>query len=616
MVQQDIKGKIVNDYMEHIAPALENVLKRFNEIHPDNKDSKKSPKFLTDFYDLVNKKLDGWLRDKNPEEQQLVTTTLFEHMNFQVANFLQSNPKAAAMVEKIKVTADKQPDDVTLTPEAQTAEHVQQTPAAAPAPIADVAATPVVPAVQQQTKEKGKRLKALQDVVKAGGAVLGAFFSYKPPKIVTDVSNLTEFALGVIFGAAKGTIQKLREESQLAQNLQKIKSEVTNDYLADISPKLSKAFERYDEILSTPDNHPLLTELNKAVSEKMQQWTSGKTAEEKQFISKTFDALLHSQTSFILTKNPELAQRVSEDRSLLQAFGIPAEAIHPDIAKAKEWTPDLALQTVKEDGNNLKHIPEQLVTQDLCNLAIAGEKGKGEALQHVPEKFKTPMLCDAAMEHNPAQAFLYVPDSMKTPKMCDKAVTAAGENLQHVPKDKISRSLCETAIKNLGKSFAYVPADLRDASLCLAAVRIDGTNLQHVPQNLKTKPLCMEAQKNTSHDIQQFFPEKFAPIQKAKPSKRLQAATAEDGGSLRVASELSMAPPLDFFENQAPFYVNDAPAPEMYSKVVAPTGEGAQAATIQKAKPSKRLQAAIAQIDADSRAIPQQQHKQSAMKIA
>jgi hypothetical protein len=412
--------------------------------------------------------------------------------------------------------------------------------ATAQAPISVI---PTAPAIEAEKKEKGKGLKALQNVVKAGGALLSSIFSYQPPKIVTDVSNLTEFALGVIFGAAKGTIQKIREEAKLSQQLQSLKNEVTNGYINDISPKLSSAFERYDEILSTPGNHPLLDELNKTVAGKMQQWTTGKTADEQQFIAKTFNALLHNQTASMLVKNPELARRIDEDKTLLQAFGIPTEAIRPDIG-IKAWTPELAEQSIKENGNNLKSVPENLVTEKLCKVAIAGENGKGEALQHVPEKFKTPELCDAAMQHNPAQAFLYVPDAMKTPEMCDKAVAATGENLQHVPKNKISKALCEKAIKNFGKNLAYVPESLRDAALCLTAVKVDGTNLQYVPDNLKTKKLCTEAQKNTTQDITAFFPKKFAAAIKAKPSQELQTAIMQANANKVDAPALQPKPTM------------------------------------------------------------------------
>jgi hypothetical protein len=539
MEEQEVKrirGEVISDFTENIAPVLEETLQHFDEIRPGDGDN--PPKFLQKLHTLIDKRTESWQLNPDPDKRKLIADTFNEYMDCWIAGFLHSNQKVAVKIEKAKnLKASAHPASIQqpaeITPVQQPAEvaSAQQQPADVKIPSStfSAAATPAAAAAKSvKEKDKGKGLKALQNVVKAGGAVLSAFFSYQPPKVVTDVSNLTEFALGVIFGTAKGTIQKLREESKLSQSLQNLKNEVTNGYLADIAPKLSKAFDRYDDILSTPGDHSLLMELNTSITDKIQKWTSGKTAEEQQFVSKTFSTLLHSQTAATLAKNPALAQRVDEDRTLLQAFGIPAEVIHPDFGyKPKEWTPALAEKLVKEDGNNLKSVPEQLVTEPLCKIAVSGENGKGAALEHVPEHFKTPELCDAAMRQDPAQAFLYVPDMAKTPEMCDKAVSAAGENLQRIPKDKMGKALCEKAVKSFNKGLANVPEELRDAALCLTAIKIDGTNLQYVPNNLKTKALCTEAQKCTTQDVSKFFPKEFAKVEKVRPSKALQAAIAQ-----------------------------------------------------------------------------------------
>ncbi|GHT68718.1 hypothetical protein FACS189452_08860 [Bacteroidia bacterium] len=188
--------------------------------------------------------------------------------------------------------------------------------------------------------------------------------------------------------------------------------------------------------------------------------------------------------------------------------------------EVKKWTPELAMQAVKENGNNLKHIPEKMVTEDLCFAAVAN---KGEALQFALDKFKTAPLCDQAMKQNANLAFLYVPDSVKTPKMCETAVNADGRNLQYVPRENISKDLCRTAVQTLGKSLEFVPRIFCDNEICTLAVKQEGTNLKFVPENLKTKTLCAEAQKNSTQDLAQYLPKKFV-AEKAKPSQALQEA--------------------------------------------------------------------------------------------
>ncbi|GHT17625.1 hypothetical protein AGMMS4956_21130 [Bacteroidia bacterium] len=224
------------------------------------------------------------------------------------------------------------------------------------------------------------------------------------------------------------------------------------------------------------------------------------------------------------------------------------EQIQPLLIKAEEikkWTPELAMQAVKENGNNLKHIPEKMVTQDLCFAAVAN---KGEALQFALDKFKNAPLCDHAMKENPKLAFLYVPDSVKTPKMCETAVTADGRNLQHVPKEQISKDLCKTAVQNFGKSLEFVPRILCDKEMCMLAVTQEGTNLKFVPDNLKTKSLCTAAQENSTQNLNEYFPKNGFVAEKCVRSAALQAVnkmpkieTGETSQQQRQQTQLKVA---------------------------------------------------------------------------
>jgi hypothetical protein len=127
------------------------------------------------------------------------------------------------------------------------------------------------------------------------------------------------------------------------------------------------------------------------------------------------------------------------------------------------------------------------------------------------------------MKQNPNLAFLHVSEHLKTPEMCNKAVEATGENLQHVPKDKISKELCQKAVRTFGKSLEFVPRLHYDTAMCTLAVQQDGTNLKFVPDNLKSKKLCVLAQENSTQDLKEFLPKKFAVVEKATPSAALQA---------------------------------------------------------------------------------------------
>ncbi|GHV64463.1 hypothetical protein FACS1894199_02760 [Bacteroidia bacterium] len=211
----------------------------------------------------------------------------------------------------------------------------------------------------------------------------------------------------------------------------------------------------------------------------------------------------------IIPKGEEILKTNKEEQEQVKTE---QEQQHPSLIKAeevKQWTPELALEAVKQNGMNLKHIPEKMVSEELCFAAVAN---KGEALQFALDKLKNAPLCDEAMKENPKIAFLYVPDHIKTPEMCENAVKADGLNLQHVPREKISQDLSRTAVETLGKSLEFVPVIYRDKDMCTLAVKQEGTNLKFVPDKLKTKTICTIAQEHSTQNLKEHFPKNgFAP---------------------------------------------------------------------------------------------------------
>ena len=66
---------------------------------------------------------------------------------------------------------------------------------------------------------------------------------------------------------------------------------------------------------------------------------------------------------------------------------------------------------MKDEGANLKYVPDKLITPELCKIAVAES---GYALKYVPDKFKTLELCKIALENDhTGYAHIYVPDKIK-----------------------------------------------------------------------------------------------------------------------------------------------------------------------------------------------------------
>jgi len=155
----------------------------------------------------------------------------------------------------------------------------------------------------------------------------------------------------------------------------------------------------------------------------------------------------------------------------------------------------LCIEAVKNDGDNLKYVPDEFKTAQLC---LAAMDYHGTALEYVPEKFKTAELCFKAVKCG-CGALAFVPEERKTMEMCleaikqDKYYRDAPPVFKEVPKKFHTPELCLEAVKVNPHALEYIPNELKTHELCLEAVRKNGGVLEHVPDKLKTAELCKQA---------------------------------------------------------------------------------------------------------------------------
>ena len=76
------------------------------------------------------------------------------------------------------------------------------------------------------------------------------------------------------------------------------------------------------------------------------------------------------------------------------------------------------LDEVKKDGFNLRFVPEELRTKELCELAV---KDEALTLQYVPEELRTYKLCYVAIK-NDGTTLEFVPEELRTKELCDIAL--------------------------------------------------------------------------------------------------------------------------------------------------------------------------------------------------
>lgn len=162
-------------------------------------------------------------------------------------------------------------------------------------------------------------------------------------------------------------------------------------------------------------------------------------------------------------------------------------------------TPEACLVIVKEDGQNLQHVPEWLKIPALCLEAV---QRNGLALGYVPEKLKTPEVCLAAIQDGWTNwqwrewncAVRYLPETLKTlefylttiPQNGLASICEGGGHASWTPE------LCVVAVQKHTLALGFMPTSLKTPELCLAAIQTDCSAVDFVPHSFfKNQKFCM-----------------------------------------------------------------------------------------------------------------------------
>jgi hypothetical protein len=105
-------------------------------------------------------------------------------------------------------------------------------------------------------------------------------------------------------------------------------------------------------------------------------------------------------------------------------------------------TPDFAASWCTTHGGNLKNVPNNLRSFELCKIAVASF---GPALKHVPNE-------------------------LKTREMCEIAVNQDGVALEFVPSEMIDALICELALSNCKMAYIFIPDVLKTKEMARQAI--------------------------------------------------------------------------------------------------------------------------------------------------
>ena len=189
-------------------------------------------------------------------------------------------------------------------------------------------------------------------------------------------------------------------------------------------------------------------------------------------------------------------------------------------------------------GERLGDVPKELITAELCALAITHtEQNMKMTFRAVPENLRTAKLCllvmEKASDNNMYSSkgesywdsvFSSFPDSCKTPELGIMAIAKArpGDDtvsfLEGMPENAVTPELCRAACEKYGYALQAVPEKQRSAELCRTAILSKAGAIKYVPEELlpklfNTQEFSMaaiaRAGYNEIEDILKQIPDKF-----------------------------------------------------------------------------------------------------------
>ena len=121
------------------------------------------------------------------------------------------------------------------------------------------------------------------------------------------------------------------------------------------------------------------------------------------------------------------------------------------------FTNDDYILLVSMDGNMIKYISEDNITDKICKIAI---KQYEYAFRHIPDNKKTIEICKIAIRRD-IWALEFIPNDKKTIEICKIAVRQNAWALEVVPNDKKTIEICEIAVKQNKDVLRFVPSNIK-----------------------------------------------------------------------------------------------------------------------------------------------------------
>jgi hypothetical protein len=149
-------------------------------------------------------------------------------------------------------------------------------------------------------------------------------------------------------------------------------------------------------------------------------------------------------------------------------------------------TPELCELAVNRLGPNIEFVPDEIITNELRKMAI---KQDFFSIMYIPQKDRTPELCEFIVRNNGYNIFM-LDECHRTKDICDIAFQNNVRAFQFIPQCFITREMCETAVKQNGLALEFVKRNHQTLELCIMALKQNKLAWEHVSKKFKTPELC------------------------------------------------------------------------------------------------------------------------------
>ena len=163
---------------------------------------------------------------------------------------------------------------------------------------------------------------------------------------------------------------------------------------------------------------------------------------------------------------------------------------------------------------DVTQLPASSISEDLALYCL--NLGEYE-YPKLPEKFKTVDFQMKCLERDSPFILKYIPDQYVSSMDYEKMVRKRSMNLEHVPYEKKSYSLCKAAVCDFGWTIAYVPTDLPQyKDLCLIALRSDPQAITTIPDDQVTDVMADLAVSKSPAAAPMALPSRFRTAERCR----------------------------------------------------------------------------------------------------